>query len=288
MWLYGAVLHVAMGLMGAGVLIGMVAEAGAQSRRSQWYAGGAAGANWPSRMEQEGHNLDTTCYPGEDCDRLPGGRPPGYRWRYDVEGRIGTAYEFSLGRMFSHLRVEFSATRQQNDIDSDFSGISYVDGSPILSIETDIRSEGRASVGDLTIRTLSLNLYYDLPSASNRVTPYAGAGLGIGFVDVTDLFYEVSYSGPGGPYDPPLKFYASRTDEDLSDTTLTKHLYAGVDFGLTERMLLGVKLSHTRMGNFVATGGYEVHPIPGLTSETRFSGMNHWSLGLTAKLLFGR
>lgn len=267
--------------------MGMVAGAGAQPRRSQWYVGGAVGTNWPSRMEQEGHNLDTTCYPDEDCDRLSGGRPPGYRWRYDISGKTGPAYELSVGRSFNDFRVEFSVTQQKNDIDSDFSGISYVDGSPILSIETEVRSEARASVADLVGRTLSLNLYYDLPLASNRVTPYVGAGLGIGFLEVTDLFYESSYSGPGGPYDPPLDFYSGRTNEDLADTMLTKHLYAGVDFGLSDRTLLGVKLSHTRMEDFVATGGYEIHPIPGLSSETRFSGINHWSVMLTIKFPLG-
>ncbi len=238
--------------------------------------------------------------------------------------------------------MEFSVTRQKNDLESDFSGISYVDGSPILSIETDLQAEGSSSVGDLIARTLSLNLYYDFPMASNRFAPYqpvakvitafdrpcipadgvairahtpgmhpnralsggrrnglgargtfttdcyVGAGLGASFVEVTDLFYESSYSGPGGPYDPPLEFYSSRTNENLSDTILAKHLYVGVDFGLSERTLLGVKLSHLRMGDFAATGGYDFHPIPGLTSETRFSGMNHWLLGLTVKLLLGR
>ena len=282
------VLRAVSGVLAAVVLIGMVAGAGAQPRQSRWYVGGGAGVNWPFRMEQEGHNLDTTCYPDEDCDRLPGGGPPGYRWRYDVEGKNGTAYEFSVGRRFSHLRVEFSVTRQKNDLESDFSGISYVDGSPILSIETDLQAEGSSSVGDLIARTLSLNLYYDFPMASNRFTPYVGAGLGASFVEVTDLFYESSYSGPGGPYDPPLEFYSSRTNENLSDTILAKHLYAGVDFGLSERTLLGVKLSHMRMGDIAATGGYDFHPIPGLTSETRFSAMNHWLLGLTVKLLLGR
>lgn len=288
MWASGAGWRARSGLLGAVLLFGVVAPAGAQPRRSQWYVGGGAGANWPSGFEQEGHNRDTTCYPGEDCSRLPGGRPPGYRWRYDISGKTGAAYEVSLGRRFSHLRLEFSVSQQKNDIDSAFSGISYVDGSPILSIETDVQARARASVGDLMGRTLSLNLYYDLPLASNRVTPYLGGGLGIGFFEVTDLFYESSYSGPGGPYDPPLEFYSGLTNEDLSDTILTKHLYAGVDFGMNERTLLGVKLSHTRMGDFVATGGYEIHPIPELTSETRFSGMNHFSLGLTVKFLLGR
>lgn len=63
---------------------------------------------------------------------------------------------------------------------------------------------------------------------------------------------------------------------------------AAVDFGLSERTLLGLKLSPTGMGEFVASSGCEIHPIPGLTSETRFNGMNHWSLGLTVKFPLGR
>lgn len=270
------------------LLTGIVADSTAQPRTSQWYVGGGVGVSWPSRMEQEGHNFDTTCYPNENCVSPAGPTPVGYRWRYNIEGQAGPAYEFFIGRMLSLLRAEFSMIQQKNDLSSEFSGISYGDGSPIASIESAIESGSRASVGDLVIRSLAVNVYYDVPMASNRVIPYVGTGLGIAFVEVTDLFYESSYDGPDGPYDPPLSFYNSRTNENLFDTIFTKHLYAGIDFGLREKTLLGVKLSHTWMRDFVATGGYEIHPIPGLTSETRFGDMRRWSVGLTLKLLLGR
>ena len=44
-----------------------------------------------------------------------------------------------------------------------------------------------------------------------------------------------------------------------------------------------MKLTHIRVGDIEDTGAYSIHPIDGLTSVTRISGMNHWSLMITLK-----
>ena len=47
-------------------------EAGAEPGRSGWYIGGGIGANWTSRMDQEGWNRDTYCYPDSSSCDVPG------------------------------------------------------------------------------------------------------------------------------------------------------------------------------------------------------------------------
>ena len=97
-------------------------SAAGEPRRSGWYMGAGAGANWSSSMEQMGHNRETTCYPNDDCSHLPGGIPDGYRWRYDLEADTGVAFEAAIGFMFDGVRLELSASQRNNDLEQKFSG----------------------------------------------------------------------------------------------------------------------------------------------------------------------
>ena len=90
-------------------------------------------------------------------------------------------------------------------------------------------SNTQASIDNLTMRTLSLNAYYDFPDASRGISPYLGAGVGPAFVRVTGVHFSNDYedtSGNAQAYDPPLSFYNSHQDADLSDVVLAVHLYA--------------------------------------------------------------
>ena len=42
-------------------------------------------------------------------------------------------------------------------------------------------------------------------------------------------------------YDPPLSFYNSSLDDDLSDMVLAGHLHAGADVRIADRTWLGLK-----------------------------------------------
>ena len=179
------------------------------------------------------------------------------------------------------------ATQRGNNLDQIFSGIAYLDGSPIIDAGNDIQSNSVASLGGLTTRMLSLNGYYDFPTAANRITPYLGAGLGLSFVKVTELHFRTNYTGTQRPSDPPLQSLNSRQDVDLSDTALAKHLYAGADYSLNNKTLLGLKLAYTLVGDIEDTSSYSMHPVDGLTNITQVSDISHRSLTVTLKYLLG-
>ncbi len=288
MQLSSAMLRAILGILGVCIVLGASGgNAAGEPQRSGWYVGAGVGANWSSGMEQAGRNRDTICYPNDDCSHRPGGMPDGYRWRYDLEADTGVAFEGAIGYMFDGARLELSASQRKNDIEQKFSGISYLDGTSIRDAGNDIRSNSMTSIGDLTTRTLSLNLYYDFPTVANRVIPYLGAGLGLSFVKVSNLRFQSDYKGTQRPSDPPLQSFNSRQDVDLSGTALAKHLYAGADYSLSNKTLLGLKLAYTHVGDIEDTSSYVEHPVDGLTNLTKISGMNHWSLMITLKYLFG-
>ena len=92
-------------------------------------------------------------------------------------------------------------------------------------------------------------------------------------------------------YDPPLSFYNSSQDADLSDTVLAGHLHAGVDYSLSDKTLLGLKLTYSMLGSMEARDGYAIHPFheqdPDFPNYNRFTGARSWALTFTVKRLFG-
>ena len=278
-----AAIFAAVTLLGSGVSHATLDD----SRHTGWYIAAGAGADWASLTKQSGHNLDTTCYPDDDCSDLPDGMPSGYRWFYDLDPSIGSAFELSVGRMFHNFRLELSATRRGSDIEQQFRSVSYLDGSattPLLG--SSYESSATARVDDLTTRTLSANVYYDFPLARSRITPYVGAGLGVSFVELSGVHYHSRYSCTGVGQCVMPERYNSRQDVDMSDTVLSAHLHAGADYRLNDRFLLGLKLSYSMMDDFSSRDGYSQHVVPGMTGFTEISGTNHWSLMLNAKYLF--
>lgn len=269
--------------LGVCIVFGAAAESKAEEpQRTGWYVGAGVGVNWTSDMKQAGQNQDATCYPEYDCSDLPNGVPEGYRWNYDLDADAGTAFEVSIGRMFDRVRPELSFTQRKNNLQQTFSSISYLDGSaPTL---TGVEYDSTASVDDLRTRTLSLNVYYDFPSAESRITPYLGAGLGLSFVRVSGARYSAEY---------PEQFRCNgrscnvRQDVDFYDTAFSKHLYAGADYSLNDRFLLGMKLSYAMVDDIEDRNAYSEQPIPGVTSLTKISDMNHWSLTFGLKYLLG-
>lgn len=281
------------------IVMGLVAsgEASAEPGRSGWYIGGGIGASWTSRMDQEGWNRDTYCYPDSGCE--PEGRPspdiPGYRWMYALDLDAGTAFEISVGRMFNNWRLEFSAAQRNNAIAQQFKDINYLDGrrppSPAdNSPRKHVTSNATARIDDLTTRTLSVNAYYDFTDVFERITPYVGVGLGVAFVEISGIHFSTRYEDTADPARVLSEFDSSQ-DDDLSDTVLVGNFYAGTDYGLTDRTLLGVKLAYSMMGAVEYMGAYAMHPMhardPAFPNNNTFSGPRQFSVMFTAKYLFG-
>ena len=283
---YGiAALLVAFVLFGASASHAMSEDA----RPAGWYIAVGAGVSRAATMKQAGHNRDTTCSPLDDCRHLPGGMPTGYRWFYDLHPDTGPAFELAVGRTFHAFRLELAASRQAFDVEQEFTGVSYLDGSSIRAgvADSGYTSSVMYSVDDLTVHTLSLNAYYDVPLARSRVMPYLGAGLGIAFAELSGLHFQSRYTCTDDTRCDGPERYNSRQDDDLSDTVPAAHVHAGADYRLGDRLLLGLKLSYSLVGDIRHRGTYVYHAIPDLTNFNRISGISYWSFLLNLKYLLG-
>ena len=219
------------GILVLGPGSGLLAQSRGE-RAGGWYVGGGIGSNWASAMDQEGWNRDPICYPTDACfDADPVPEISGYRWRYDIAAAAGAMFELSAGRIFNRTRLELSFAQRKNDLDQMFRSITDYDGAPMEERRGGtVVSDTRTSINNLTVRTLSLNAYYDFPDAYHGISPYLGVGLGPAFVEVSGLRFSNEYEDTAGnaqAYDPPVSFYNSRQDANLSDTVLAGHLYAG-------------------------------------------------------------
>ncbi len=278
------------------ILCPIVGVAAQGPPRSGWYLGGGIGSNWASDMDQEGWNRDPLCYPTDACfDADPVPEIPGYRWRYDIAAAAGAAFEVAAGRMFDRTRLELSLAQRKNGLDQMFRSITDYDGTPIEERRGGtVVSNSRASIDNRTVRTLALNAYYDFPVADRALfSPYVGAGLGPAFVKVSGVRFSSDYANTSGnapAYDPPLSFYNSRQDADLSAMILAGHLHADVDYNLTDKTLLGLKLTYSMMGNVEDSSGYSLHPLhgrdPDFPNHNAFTGARYWTLKFTVKHLF--
>ena len=268
-------------------------EAGAATQRSGWYIGGGIGANWTSRMDQEGWNRDTYCYPDSGSCAVPGPSAdiPGYRWMYDLDLDAGTAFEVSVGRMFNRWRLELSAAQRNNAIEQKFKSITFLDG----GVDTPpsgntVTSNSMARIDDLTTRTLSVNAYYDFTNVFERITPYVGVGLGVSFVEISGVHFSTRYEDTADPARDLSEFNSSQ-DADLSDTVFVGNFYGGADYSLTDHTLLGVKLTYSLMGDIEHKGTYSMHPMhrqdPAFPNHNTFSGPRQLSVMFTVKYLFG-
>ena len=285
--------------VGAMVLVcSLSGEVSAEPQRSQWYIGGGIGANWVHDIEEKGWNRDTYCSP-RICDEpglsenIEGISIPGYRWNYDLDLDLGSAFEISLGRTFNRWRLEISAAQRKNDIDQTFTGSTYLDGRAPYQppARNKVVSNSVSRIDDLTTRTLSLNVYYDFLDVFHpKVTPYLGVGLGVAFGEMSDVHYSTNYEDLADP-SRDLSFYNSHKDADMWDTVVVGNFYIGTDYHLTDKILAGVKLTYSIMDDLEAKAGYRDHPVhrenPDFRSNEHFSSPHQYSVMFTMKYMFG-
>ena len=288
LWKKLAVITVALAVC---AVLGAAGVSDAQEAKpTGWYVGASVGFNKVSTAEQAGHNRDNICYPEDDCSHLAGGGPEGYRWYYDLDADDGAAFEISVGRTFGDFRLELGLAQRKNDLEQKFTGSTYLDGSRSMPAQnSNYQSRSLSDVDDLTTRTLSLNAYYDFSIANSRFTPYVGAGVGVSFVELSGVYFESWYSckDPTMDCDMPEQ-YNGRQNENLTDTVLSAHLHAGLDYRMSDKVLLGVKLTYSMVGDMEdVKGGYDFHRVPGISNFTTISGMNHFSVMFGVKYFFG-
>ena len=287
----------AVRLFNIGIMLIVLATpggAGADQARTGWYFGAGIGAGWTSTINQEGWNRDTYCYPAS-CDEpglseeIAGVSIPGYRWKYDLDTDTGSAFEISVGRYLNRLRLEITAALQKNDIDQQFSSITFLDGRLDSQPPGNrVTSNFVSTIDDFLTRTVSLNAYYDFTGTFDRVTPYLGIGLGAAFIEVSGVYYSINYQDLADP-SRDLSFYDSSQDTDMTDTVLFGSIHAGADYSLSDRVLAGLKLTWSVMDDIKYTGSYSHHPAhredPDFANHTTFSDIRQWSVMLTVKYL---
>ena len=264
------------------VLGGAEQGAGQEPGSYGWYVSASGGTNWNPVMKQAGHNRDNFCYPNDLCP----GTPAGYRWYYDLPPDLGTAFEVAIGRGFGRWRLEVSASQRSNNIEQEFTDITFLDGSPILpNADSNYTSTTETRVDALTTRTLSLNAYHDFSLAEDRIMPYLGVGMGLSFIELTGLYFSNEYFCINQPCTGrPAAEYNSLQDVDLSDSLLSSHLFVGADYRLVDGFLIGLKASYSWIDDLKDTSSYDVHPLP-IMNNTDISGIGPWSVMLSFKYL---
>ena len=270
------------------------AQGAAVKPRSGWYIGGGIGGGGAANIAQSGWNRDPICYPTNACfDEDPRPEISGYRWQYDIAAAAGPGLEFLTGLMVRRTRLELSFGQRRNGLEQMFLDVTDYNGANLADRrDSTAVSDTLSSIDHLAVRTLSVNAYYDFLPGS-WLSPYLGAGAGPAFVTVAGVRFTDEYrdtAANGEVYDPPLSYYNARLDEDLSDTVLAGHVYAGADFRVTRRTWLGLKLTYSMLADIETSGGYDLHPVqavdPDFTHHNTFTGARSWTLMLTAKYVF--
>ena len=278
--------------LGAGVLAGCLAQgAGAQApgglaNDTAWYVSVGAGANRTSTLKQAGYNRDDICYPTNLCPRTV----EGYRWFYDLDPDAGAVVDLAVGYRRNALRLEVGASGVSSDIQESFTGINYFDSTPVLPDEdSEYANVAETAVEALSTRTLAFNAYWSFPIPAMRLSPYLGIGVGLSDVKLSGLYFRSRYTCARPPCSArPASEYDSEQRADLTDSVLSKYLYAGVDHLLDNgRWALGAKAVYRRVDDLMDSGGYLDHPIPDQLNHTAISGMDHWSLMLEVRFFPG-
>ena len=263
---------------------------------SAWYIAAGAGVGEGDDVQQEGWNRDSICYPDSACfDADPVPSLPGYRWTYDNALDPGSAFELSLGRELGRARLELAISQQSNDIQQAFASIAYFDRASIEPrAGAPVDSGASGSIAHQRVRSLVLDIFYDFPRAWGAISPWVGAGVGMSSVEMGSVRFSTSYSDVSGRsevYDPPLAFYGSRQNEDLSDQVFVWRLHAGADYALSAKTSIGLKFTWVAAGDIEDTGSYLTHPMHETDVEfenvNTFSGARNWRLMLVLRRSIG-
>ena len=252
------------------------------SQSSEWYIGHTLGTDWMDVLKQAGFNGDTVCYPTFVCPQ----EPEGYRWFYDLDAHTGFGMELSFGRSTGKSRWELAIALASNDIKQIFDRITFLDGSPLLLEENSEYSNFvESKVGSISFGGLMLNTYRDFRiSESLPLTTYVGIGAGVTRVEIEELVFRSEYMCiKEHCEDQPASKYNVLQDTELEDWVWAVNISAGLDYQISRRVLVGLKIAHRVTDDLVQSAGYLQHPIPDLRNTTTVSKLRSWSLSLSFK-----
>ncbi len=194
-------------------------------------------------------------------------------WSSSHDGSIGILAGMSLGLSTDlGIRVEAEYFYFGSDYDSVDSLLNNTDGGVGGDVVDKANQElvrAEDHIGQVSINSLFLNLYYDLPTSGN-LRPYAGGGVGFGMAEAKYGSYwgrnvnpdaiktadEAKYKGSGDQDADREAFHervaGTTTTEShtLEDTVFGFQAIIGVDYLLTEKTSLGIKGRWVKYGDF--------------------------------------
>ncbi|MEM6834414.1 MAG: P44/Msp2 family outer membrane protein [Pseudomonadota bacterium] len=181
-------------IFGVALAISMVPNANAQQdKTSDYYASLSAGVSLLGNSSNDGQFVgDFTTGAGTTIPAgtvLPDGTDVGWETEFDT----GFAISGAFGKYFGPIRGELEVAYQSNDVDT-HTGVS-AGGIDLSAEDAGVLVTGADNLGptvsqlvadgqgDVSTVFVMANAYYDFRNSSD-FTPYLGAGIGIGFVDV--------------------------------------------------------------------------------------------------------
>ena len=188
-------------------------------------------------------------------------RGSGAGWKTAYDRAAGLLAGLAAGYRFGErLRVEAEWFHRESEYDQT-SPVASATGDTFAKLGGEIqRAEDR--VGSVSSRNVFANAYVDFPSAS-RMTPYVGAGVGIGLteLDYGDLWARnpdpaAITTAAGLPNEAEVRRNLAATttskQAELHDRLTGYQVLGGADYALSDAVSLGVKVRWVRFGGFTA------------------------------------
>ncbi len=250
------------------------------SNAQQFYIGTELGIGFGTSVDLDSNNNDfpTTCdkyLDPEDHFEPAGGCTSDSDWSSSHDGSAGILAGVFLGVSTDiGLRIEAEYLYFGSNYDSVNSLLNDISaaGADIADKANQELVRAEDHIGQVSINSLFLNLYYDLPT-SGKFRPYAGGGVGFGMAEVDFGSYwgrnvdpeaiktadEANYNAENGSGDRDAdrkafhKRVAGTTTTEhhtLEDTVFGFQAIVGVDYLLTEKTSLGIKGRWVKYGDF--------------------------------------
>lgn len=187
----------------------------------------------------------------------------GAGWKTGYDRAAGMLAGGSAGYRFGgRLRVEAEWFHRESEYDQT-SPVATATGDTFDKLGGEIQ-RAQVRVGSISSHNVFAKAYIDFPSAS-RVTPYVGAGIGAGLVemDYGDLWARnpdpaAIVTAAGLPNEAEVRRNlagtTTTTQVELHDRLTGYQVLGGADYAVSDLVSLGVKVRWVRFGRFVAEG----------------------------------
>ena len=227
------------------------------------YVSGELGMNFGESLDVDGSDNDreSVCdqYINPEFESLMGGTDEpdctaprtGDTFQSHFSSDEGILFGTALGYRMrdSRFRVELEYFYRDTGYDDEYHAPVGASGADDKS--RDEIQVAKERIGSLASHNLFANLYIDFANNS-RFTPYVGFGVGLGFTDLgygavfqRNIDEDAIKTGTGLSNEAAVKEKLAGTatteHEELDDTLFGYQVLFGVDYALTESLLLGVK-----------------------------------------------